>query len=248
MKYIVLFIITILLFSLHAKNIDKKEFPLIQPISVEKYDPLANNYLADDDNDGVRNNKDKCPDTIAGAKVDNFGCLIIKDDDGDGVANQNDKCARTKPGATVNEMGCEPDSDEDGVVDAIDECPDTSTDFVVDSVGCPQTAILKIHFDSDKSKIKSEYLSEVEEFANFLNDNKAYQVVIFGHTDDRNLNESNELLSKERAQAVLNTLVEFGVNTTRLTAIGKASKEPIADNDTDEGRAQNRRIEIELIQ
>jgi len=248
MQYNVILIITVLLISLHAKEINKKEFPFIQPISVEKYDPHANDYLGDNDGDGIRNNKDKCPDTIDGVKVDVLGCMIIKDDDNDGIANKDDKCANTKSKAIVDEKGCEPDSDEDGVVDAIDECADTSTDFVVDSVGCPQTAVLKIYFDSDKDKIKDDYLPEIEEFANFLNDNESYQVIIYGHTDNRNLNESNQRLSQSRAEAVMDALVEYGVNLTRLTAIGKGSTEPIADNDMDEGRAQNRRIEVELLQ
>jgi len=244
----VIFIISILLFSLQANEINNKEFPYIQPISVEKYDPNANNYLNDNDGDGVRNNKDKCPNTIDGAKVDDLGCIIIKDDDGDGVANKDDKCARTKAGAVVNDKGCEPDSDFDGIVDAIDECPDTSLDFVVDDKGCPKTKTLKINFNSDEDKILPEYITEIEEFANFLKENTEYQVVIYGHTDDRNLNQSNERLSQSRAESVMNLLIDYGVNLTRLTAIGRGSKDPIADNDTDEGRAKNRRIEVELLQ
>jgi outer membrane protein OmpA-like peptidoglycan-associated protein len=70
------------------------------------------------------------------------------------------------------------------------------------------------------------------------------KVVIEGHTDSRGSEESNERLSKERAEAVRDYLVKQGVSGAQLTAVGKGESEPIADNETAEGRANNRRVEI----
>lgn len=250
MHYLSLLIITLVSLTLHANETHEKEFPFIQPISVEKVDAkdIINGFFIDSDGDGVWDDRDKCPNTQRGTKVDIYGCIILNDDDYDGVSNRDDKCPKTRENATVNLQGCEPDSDEDGVADELDECPDTSKEFIVNNVGCPQTAILKIHFTTKEFTLNDDSLPEVEEFANFLLENETYQVIIYGYTDSKNDTTSNKKLSQKRAEAVMDALIEYGVKLTRLTAIGMGSKNPIADNSTPEGRAKNRRIEVELLQ
>jgi len=92
----------------------------------------------DDDKDGVSNNKDNCPATPAGAKVDASGCPI--DSDRDGVPDGIDQCANTVSGATVDSRGCPRDSDSDGVPDGIDQCAETPSGTSVDERGCPRDA------------------------------------------------------------------------------------------------------------
>ncbi len=244
-----LFIIsTYLTFSLCASSINTKDYPYIQPVSVETNHKANEGLVNDSDNDGVLDSQDNCKNTKSNVKVDNVGCKLLKDDDKDGISNRDDKCPKTKLGVTVNEKGCAPDEDEDGVIDSTDECPDTSKDFVVDSVGCPQTAILKVNFQSAKSTILEESFSKIEEFADFLQENKGYQAIIYGYTDSINTSGNNKQLSQDRANAVMDVLIDYGIKLTRLTAIGMGSKHPIAENDTAEGRAKNRRIEVELLQ
>lgn len=89
---------------------------------------------ADKDRDGVIDEKDRCPDTPIGAKVDMVGCEL--DGDQDGVVDRLDKCPTTPPERTVNAQGCELDGDGDGVVDAIDKCPTTPPGRTVDAQGC----------------------------------------------------------------------------------------------------------------
>jgi len=91
---------------------------------------------ADADNDGVRDRKDKCPDTPMGAKVDENGCPI--DSDHDGVPDGIDQCDNTPTGATVDARGCPGDSDNDGVPNGIDQCADTPSGAQVDVRGCPK--------------------------------------------------------------------------------------------------------------
>lgn len=104
----------------------------------------------DSDNDGVNDNKDKCPNTAPGVKVDQNGCEIKpKDSDGDGVPDAQDKCPDTPAGAKVDKNGCEvtnqpgngnnqqqADADGDGVPDDVDQCPNTPPGATVDAVGC----------------------------------------------------------------------------------------------------------------
>jgi len=92
----------------------------------------------DADRDGVSDDKDKCPDTPKGVKVDAFGCPL--DSDGDGVADYLDKCPDTPGGVKVDAQGCPLDSDGDGVADFLDKCPDTPAGITVDASGCPLDA------------------------------------------------------------------------------------------------------------
>jgi outer membrane protein OmpA-like peptidoglycan-associated protein len=89
----------------------------------------------DSDGDGVRDKRDKCPDTPRGCTVDATGCPI--DSDGDGVCDGLDQCANTPRGATVDAKGCPTDTDGDGVWDGIDQCADTPRGCTVDPRGCP---------------------------------------------------------------------------------------------------------------
>jgi outer membrane protein OmpA-like peptidoglycan-associated protein len=89
----------------------------------------------DNDGDGVKNRKDKCPYTPVGALVDKYGCPI--DSDGDGVTDDKDLCPNTPQGVTVDANGCPVDNDGDGVPDYLDQCPDTPYGVAVDENGCP---------------------------------------------------------------------------------------------------------------
>jgi outer membrane protein OmpA-like peptidoglycan-associated protein len=94
----------------------------------------------DDDRDGVKNRKDKCPDTPLGVIVDRKGCPV--DTDGDGVPDYLDKCPNTpaEAYASIDQHGCPADTDGDGVPDYLDKCPDTPARVMVDSIGCPLDA------------------------------------------------------------------------------------------------------------
>jgi outer membrane protein OmpA-like peptidoglycan-associated protein len=89
----------------------------------------------DGDGDGVPDGIDRCPDTPAGYAVDASGCPV--DSDGDGVNDALDRCPNTPKGAVVDEQGCPVDSDGDGVPDGLDRCPGTPAGAVVDAQGCP---------------------------------------------------------------------------------------------------------------
>ncbi|HVN88055.1 MAG TPA: OmpA family protein [Candidatus Binatia bacterium] len=104
-----------------------------------------------------------------------------------------------------------------------------------------------VHFDYDKANIRADSEPVLKEAATTLNENRDIAVVVEGHTDSRGSDAYNDKLSLRRATAVRDYLVKLGVASDRLTVAGKGEHEPVASNTTDEGRAQNRRVEL-LVQ
>ncbi|MFA6315942.1 MAG: OmpA family protein [Elusimicrobiota bacterium] len=198
----------------------------------------------DSDKDGVYDDSDKCPGTPQGSPVDKDGCPL--DADKDGVYDHLDKCPTTPQGMTVNAAGCH-DSDKDGVYDDSDKCPETPLGKKVDPVGCPikeKVSIeLLIKFDTAKSIVKPEYDPELQRVADFLKAHPDATAEIEGHTDSMGNHDYNMNLSQERAGAVRQALLDrFGVAADRLTSKGYGPDKPVADNDTPESRAKNRRV------
>ncbi len=246
MKLLITFLVTVLFITfLNASD----DFTLIKPVSVEiaQVQKSVISKPLDNDSDGVLNRFDKCPNTKRGESVDKFGCLIKNDVDNDGVPDQNDKCPKTIKGVAVDTQGCELDSDNDGIVDSIDECANTSKDFIVDGYGCPQTTTLNINFEYKKYNVSKELVEGLKGFALFLKENSGYQIIIYGYTDSVGTKKSNKILSQKRANVIKESLMRYGISITRLTAIGMGDTNPLATNTDEEGRAKNRRIEVELI-
>ncbi|HET9137401.1 MAG TPA: OmpA family protein, partial [Candidatus Kapabacteria bacterium] len=104
-----------------------------------------------------------------------------------------------------------------------------------------------IFFDFDKATLKPESYPELNRLVDILKKNPDVKTEVGGHTDNKGTHQYNLDLSKKRTQAVVDYLVSQGCNAATLTAKGYAETVPIAPNDTDEGRAQNRRVEIKFV-
>ncbi|SFV59301.1 Outer membrane protein A precursor [hydrothermal vent metagenome] len=200
----------------------------------------------DSDGDGVYDKLDKCPNTPANSTVSVDGCPISMDDDHDGVSNAKDKCPNTALGTKVDTNGCDIDADKDGVLNVNDICPDTPIGEAVNSDGCPAKVNLQINFGNNSAAILSSSYAELDKYADFLKKYTNYSAKIIGYTDSRGSASYNKKLSLKRARAVMQALVQRGVNPSHLSAIGMGEANPVADNATAEGRAQNRRIEAKL--
>jgi OOP family OmpA-OmpF porin len=197
----------------------------------------------DADVDGVVDRLDRCPGTPRGATVDLQGCPA--DSDGDGVFDGIDQCPDTPAGATVDLQGCPADSDGDGVFDGIDQCPDTIRGALVDSVGCGfQLSGANFALNSDEP-LPSGTL-KLDQVAKRLGDFPNVAIVVEGHTDSSGAAEYNQRLSERRANAVKDYLVERGVEAGRISTVGLGESQPVGDNATEEGRAQNRRVVLRV--
>lgn len=144
------------------------------------------------------------------------------------------------------------DSDGDGVPDSIDACPGTEMNKVVDSRGCPESVDLidelkmelRVFFDNDKSAIKNQYQPEIAKVAEKMREYPNSAARIEGHASKTGPSARyNQRLSEARAVAVKSMLTnEFGIAPNRLSTVGYGYDQPIAPNDTEEGRAMNRRV------
>jgi outer membrane protein OmpA-like peptidoglycan-associated protein len=205
----------------------------------------------DRDGDGFVDRLDDCPDN-PGTAPD--GC---PDTDGDGFKDNKDKCP-TVPGVAPD--GCPPpDTDKDGIIDDKDSCinePETKNGYK-DVDGCPdevpkavtkfQGVIKGIFFDVNKDTIKKNSRPTLDNAVKVLKDFPEVKVEISGHTDSDGSRELNTDLSRRRAESVKKYLVDKGIDPQRLTTQGFGPDQPIADNATKKGKAQNRRIEFKLI-
>ena len=203
---------------------------------------------SDSDGDGVLDSADECPGTVQGAAVDARGCEL--DSDGDGVVDRLDQCADTPAGVVVGLDGCEVDSDNDGIVDSQDRCPASAADAKVDIKGCviPEVLVLKgVNFASGRSEITEESAAVLDEVAASLQKNPGIVVEVAGYTDNSGSRQLNEKLSQQRADAVMTYMVEQGVASANLNAKGYGPADPLADNNTVEGRKKNRRVELHVL-
>lgn len=204
--------------------------------------------VQDDDGDGVANETDQCPGTPAGVQVDTVGCPL--DGDNDGVADYLDQCLNTPAGATVNDQGCELDSDNDGVVDANDMCPDTpaGTEVMANGCGADQSVVLRgVNFETNSAQLTVNAESILNGVADTLTSSTGFDVELQGHTDSLGNDSYNMSLSNKRANSVKNYLIGQGVEGSRLVARGYGEEQPIANNDSAEGRALNRRVEMKVL-
>ena len=176
-----------------------------------------------------------------------------QDSDNDGVINVNDQCPTTPANTPVDSRGCELDSDNDGVVDSKDKCLSTPAGAKVDENGCrivlkeDVSIRLNVQFANNSNEVTDAYRDEIAKVADFMRQYPDTKVVIEGHTDSRGAASYNQSLSQKRATAVMEYLISsFSVATDRVSAVGKGESSPIADNNTAEGRAANRRVQAEI--
>lgn len=201
----------------------------------------------DSDRDGIADSLDECPNTRGGARVNARGCE--PDDDGDGVPDALDNCPGTVRGAEVDASGCELDSDGDGVVDRLDRCPDTAAGVQVDVAGCEieeEISLPGVNFESNSDRLLAGAEQVLDDAAATLVKNPTINVEVAGHTDSDGTAAYNESLSERRARTVRDYLATRGVDMNRMTVRGYGEAEPIADNSTAAGKAQNRRVVLRI--
>lgn len=201
----------------------------------------------DSDGDGVKDSKDQCPNTPRGVRVNAQGCA--QDSDGDGVPDGTDKCPNTPRGAKVNADGCEIDSDGDGVVDRLDECPDTPKGTPVDSKGCElegEYVLEGVNFQSNSDRLLPGATVILDDVVTTLKKYRDVRFEVAGHTDSDGAAEYNMGLSARRAQTVHDYLASKGISVDRMTVRGYGETQPIADNSNRAGKAQNRRVALNV--
>ena len=142
------------------------------------------------------------------------------------------------------------DTDGDGVIDSLDKCPNTLAGAKVDANGCVQEkqkiSLPNIEFEPNKTVLAAGGKDKLESVVNFLQSQQEVKIDVFGHTDAQGSDKANQKLSEGRARSVMDYLVSRGVDASRLSSKGYGETQPIATNETAEGRAQNRRVELLL--
>jgi outer membrane protein OmpA-like peptidoglycan-associated protein len=226
--------------------------------------PEGNN--ADRDGDGILDNEDQCPDDPE--DLDGFqdqdGCPD-PDNDKDGILDVNDLCPNDpedKDGFQ-DQDGCpDPDNDHDRILDKSDSCPNDPETYngFQDKDGCPdkgtviieenQIVILeKIYFETDSAEIQKRSYPIIDAVAATLIGNQQIQLIeIQGHADERSSDEYNIRLTRDRAAAVLEALVQRGVERTRMRSGGYGERCPIDPAHNDTAWEKNRRVEFKIIE
>lgn len=177
--------------------------------------------VADGDGDGINNDLDQCPNTLAGTQVDDQGCDL--DSDNDGIADNKDYCPNSLPGTEVDAKGC--------------KVPVMKTESVK----------LAINFENNSADVPAEAMGEIKNVADFMQNYPQAKVVIEGYTDNKGDADYNKSLSQRRADAVMQSLVQnYNIGEDRVSAVGYGIENPVADNSTPEGRSENRRVMAQI--
>ena len=220
--------------------------------------------LRDRDGDGVMDTDDVCPEQPQGATPDptRRGCPA-GDRDGDQVLDHEDQCPDQSrmPFPDAARVGCPlPDADRDQVPEPPDACPGVPGVPSPDPArnGCPSTDVRmeggqilileQVFFDTDRDTIKRRSFRILQAVADVLRAAPHIRrVSVDGHTDNRASEEHNLDLSQRRAAAVVRWLIDHGVDAGRLESHGYGPSRPIDSNETNAGRARNRRVEFVII-
>jgi outer membrane protein OmpA-like peptidoglycan-associated protein len=104
-----------------------------------------------------------------------------------------------------------------------------------------------ITFAVNQSTLRPDFVEVLDSVAEVLKEYKSTMIEVAGHTDSTGTDSYNQLLSQSRAQAVSDQLIKFGVQAVRIDTVGYGESRPIASNDTEAGRQQNRRVELTLL-
>jgi OOP family OmpA-OmpF porin len=145
------------------------------------------------------------------------------------------------------------DSDGDGVLDPQDQCPGTSRGVAVDAVGCPRkvqdtVTLSGVNFEFNSATLTRDSYAPLDAVAEDLKKYPRLKVELQGHTDSVGSDAYNLKLSQRRADAVRDYLVSRGVSPSQLVARGYGETRPKASNDTAEGRAKNRRVDMQVLE
>ncbi|VVN89757.1 OmpA family protein [Pseudomonas fluorescens] len=156
------------------------------------------------------------------------------------------------------------DEDDDGVFDRRDRCPDTPANTPVEHHGCPlpqypvtvkpvepvraEVIVLRddVLFAFDKFSLTPSAQSQLDSLMSKLQNADVVSIKVIGHTDSKGSDAYNQVLSERRASAVADYLLSRGLAPDKLSSEGRGEREPMADNETDAGRAQNRRVELHI--
>ncbi len=219
----------------------------------------------DNDADGVADIADGCP--MEAEDLDGFqdgdGCPD-PDNDGDGIADTADTCPNQAEDLDrfADSDGCpDIDNDQDGILDARDRCPNDpeTQNGCEDDDGCPEASKVcltatnivitdRVYFATGKATILPQSFPLLQDVAKVLKDNPQIRKVrVEGHTDNVGKPKNNLRLSKARAKSVLQFLVKAGIAKARLVDEGFGQTRPIATNDSEEGRATNRRVDFVIL-
>lgn len=238
------------------------------PEDFDQFEDLDGCPDGDNDGDGILDVDDLCGDDPE--DIDQFedgdGCPE-DDNDGDGIPDvvdgTNGRCANLAedPDGYQDGDGC-PDNDNDGdsYFDDVDACPIQAETFNgnMDQDGCPDPDPIlcetipvpgAINFESGDDELTDESLPVLDLMAEIFAANPdIINVEIEGHTDSDGPEEYNLELSQDRVESVVEYLIEQGVEESRITPVGRGESQPIADNDTEEGKMKNRRVVFRVIE
>jgi OmpA-OmpF porin, OOP family len=224
----------------------------------------ADDYESDRDHDGYPDNIDKCPDIPEDKKEPDptDGCPATADRDGDGIPDTEDQCPdnpEDKDGVQDKDGCPEEDPDADKIPDAEDKCPEVAgrpNKTRPDKHGCPMAEIggdgtvqilEPIKFEFGKATIKPESFPILDDVVALMKDQPSMRLGVYGHTDNKGGLALNMRLSKDRAAACKNYLIQKGIAADRLESEGFGPNKPVDTNDTEEGRAKNRRTEFKIL-
>lgn len=217
-----------------------------------KKEEETNDSDSDRDGDGVPNEYDLCPDLAGIAKLG--GC---QDSDGDGISDKDDLCPSIKGSKEFG--GCK-DSDGDGVPDNRDNCPgkkgaDNGCPLKVDNVvttDATTTAVIQtlgkreVYFNYNSAKLDLNTKTLLNELATSFTDDSRFNISIEGHADNKGRSAYNYDLSVARANVIKDYLISKGATNATILTKGKGETEPVASNNSRDGRAENRRSIITI--